>query len=162
MSLLRYVPSTNRSGISDTAGSACGITPVILTPAELAEELRSPVAKSLGLSPRTVFLHFRGLQKCFDPRYHLSRKEQVIGARISISLRLDHYIPGPNRTPAAIVCSWPPSSRPREIRSKARPKPSAKAVSAVPRGLRQRLRQLIFARKRTLLTAKPSESLPSA
>src|SRR5512143_1633398 len=70
--------------------------------------------------------------------------------------------PGPSRTPSAIACSCPPSSRPKEISSNARPKPRAKAVNRVPRGLRQRLRQLIFTRRRTLVTVRPCESLPSA
>src|ERR1700687_5005520 len=70
--------------------------------------------------------------------------------------------PGPNRTPSAIVCSCPPSSRPKEISSNARPRPRARAVNRVPRGLRQRLRQLIFTRRRALVTVRPYESLPSA
>src|ERR1700737_1801271 len=70
--------------------------------------------------------------------------------------------PGPKRTPLAIVCSWPPSSKPREISSKARPKPRARAVNRVPRGLRQTLRQLTFTRRRKVVTARPYGSLPSA
>src|ERR1700687_487943 len=70
--------------------------------------------------------------------------------------------PGPKRTPLAIVCSWPPASKPREISSKARPKPRARAVNRVPRGLRQTLRQLTFTRRRKLVTARPYGSLLSA
>src|SRR5579863_1968313 len=70
--------------------------------------------------------------------------------------------PEPSRTPSAIVCSCPPSSRPKEISSKARPRPKATAVNSVPLGLRQRLRQLIFTRRSAPLTVKPCESLPSA
>src|ERR1039457_5429615 len=162
LSILRYVPSTIRSGISDTAGSSCGITPVILTPAEFAEELRSPVAISLGLTPRTSF--FISVV-CKNP----STLDTTLAGSSSSSELESCYpfawittCPGPNRTPAAIVCSCPPSSNPREISSNARPKPRAKAVNSVPRGLRQRLRQLIFTRRSTLLTVRPYESLLSA
>src|ERR1700736_2822855 len=69
--------------------------------------------------------------------------------------------PGPSRTPSAMVCSWPPSSKPKEISSNARPKPSARAVNRVPRGLRHRLRQPILTKSRALVTLRPYESLPS-
>ena len=38
--------------------SFCAITPVILTPEELAEELSRPVPSSLGLTPCTMFFIF--------------------------------------------------------------------------------------------------------
>ena len=50
------------------------------------------MARSLGLTPRTIFFISRGLQKRFDPGYHLGRKQQLVRARLLISLRLYHYM----------------------------------------------------------------------
>src|SRR5208283_1935094 len=67
--------------------------------------------------------------------------------------------PVPNLTPLRTICSWLPSSKPKETSSKVRPKPKASAVSRVPRGLRQRLRHPIFTSRRIPISLNLSECL---
>ena len=157
---MRLQRSAPGSGIPRS--SSCGITPVILTPAELAEELRSPVARSLGLSPRTVFFMSAVCKNSsiLDTTWAEAAARQ---SSILISFRLDDYIPWTKPHPVGNRLFVSAIEQTQGDQSKARPKPSARAVNAVPRGLRHRLRQLIFARRRTLRHGiKPYESLPSA
>ena len=56
-------PLTIRCGIEETFLSSCGTTPTILTPAALAEELSSPVTKSLRTNSFDQLTHCPGFQK---------------------------------------------------------------------------------------------------
>ena len=121
------------------------------------------MARSLGLTPRTTFFISAVCKNSSTVDTTLAGSSSSSELGVLIPLRLDHYMsrtkphPVGNRLLVAAI-----EQTQRDQQQVRDPNPGPARSAAVPRGLRHRLRQLIFARRRALLTVRPCESLPSA